>query len=626
MNGTRWKARRSIPPYQSLVSDTWTPDPADPARSPAIVRKDSCPELAATPHFTMKIKNWDVIDLDSTSGLVSAGLRLLTIGKFFVQSILATLFALSVATAAVFSIVLIFSSRDPQPSWVYLQYLFPPLLLFLIIFSNTLFKLTFQRNAVAAAVLTIFISLLLAVGLYGLPEMIWSDGRTPLAPASAITLAVVASGTVLAICGLILLLVARPSALGNDFSARGAEHKQSAAFVGRGRLKPLALAILKAAAISFAGPAVLLLTFVCVLIAGVLIEIRLFGALPQDFDERRIITAAVCSAAVAIFLATSLSIVRLLRSHVPQHTDGLIVVVGTVCLVLIGSDLSTLARSLAACTPQSCKPIVPMDFAEASLLWVTWQAFAFGNTVSSPLRRARSIVRNALLQSASEVLARSSLPPVLYLRSFSEEEQKIVPDLRALTHPLSLDHIHVRIEDVVCEVISAVGPLIAFQNPLSPRLLPGASREIVRDGDWQPLVSEYLQRSQLVVCLVGTSPGITWELRRIIALGLQDRVILVFPPAGLPGAASGPLLELLQWPDRELPPADLIRAAAYDTAVGRFALVVSSRIDSLAYVEALQICLKRIAPQSFGAAHPCDARPDDSPPDGVGLDGVRPLT
>lgn len=113
--------------------------------------------------------------------------------------------------------------------------------------------------------------------------------------------------------------------------------------------------------------------------------------------------------------------------------------------------------------------------------------------------------------SADDVLASDPRPPIVYLRSFDDDEEAL-----GLEHSLS-------------DILGDMGPFVAVGRP-GDKLPPlGASRSYQRDEDWQPYVAGLLNRAALVIMLAGRTEGLAWELRQCARRLSPERLVVLVP-------------------------------------------------------------------------------------------------
>lgn len=138
-----------------------------------------------------------------------------------------------------------------------------------------------------------------------------------------------------------------------------------------------------------------------------------------------------------------------------------------------------------------------------------WGMLAFA--IGTALYFLYQLGERHIAPSADEVLATDSRPPVLYLRSFEDDEEAV-----GLEYSLS-------------EVMDDVGPFVAVGRP-GDKLPPlGVTRSYHRDEDWQSYVVDLLDRSALVVMLAGRTEGLAWELGQAARRLSPERLVVLVP-------------------------------------------------------------------------------------------------
>jgi hypothetical protein len=136
---------------------------------------------------------------------------------------------------------------------------------------------------------------------------------------------------------------------------------------------------------------------------------------------------------------------------------------------------------------------------------------------------------------ARRLMLRDPRPPVLYLRSFTDDRLRLWtatlgrPSLVERFTPRRFD----RFEEVLVRHLSRYGPVIAV-NPPGTRLAPlGAARETIEPANWQSAVAGLMAHSALIVFLAPPSrvtQGLHWELRTVAEHGQLDKALVVVPP------------------------------------------------------------------------------------------------
>lgn len=101
-----------------------------------------------------------------------------------------------------------------------------------------------------------------------------------------------------------------------------------------------------------------------------------------------------------------------------------------------------------------------------------------------------------LQPDATTALADDRRPPVLYLRSFDDDEKAGADEL------------------ALASIFEDVGPFVAIGRP-GDKLPPlGAARFYVEDDKWRGAVDDLLRRAALVLLRAGKTQGLLWELRQ----------------------------------------------------------------------------------------------------------------
>jgi len=139
--------------------------------------------------------------------------------------------------------------------------------------------------------------------------------------------------------------------------------------------------------------------------------------------------------------------------------------------------------------------------------------------------------------SAVTVLRKDSRRPILLLRAFQDDSAPVenaapIANWRQVWSKLGVSR-PVSFEEMLHDLFSALGPVIAIGRPgeLVPPL--GAARFWVSHSDWQQAVKSLLKEAQRVVLVMGPlqgREGLTWEAERILGLETPQKAVLVMPP------------------------------------------------------------------------------------------------
>ena len=117
-----------------------------------------------------------------------------------------------------------------------------------------------------------------------------------------------------------------------------------------------------------------------------------------------------------------------------------------------------------------------------------------------------------LQQTADEKMATDPRAPILYLRSFENDE-----DVSSY-------------EQTLAAILEEVGPFVAIGRP-GDKLPPlGASRRYIAGDDWQSHVIDLMNRSAAVILVAGKTEGLAWEMSQCLQR-LDPRYLLVLVPS-----------------------------------------------------------------------------------------------
>ncbi len=156
--------------------------------------------------------------------------------------------------------------------------------------------------------------------------------------------------------------------------------------------------------------------------------------------------------------------------------------------------------------------------------------------------------RRLQVPMAPAVLAQDRRPPVLYLRSFRDDDATHTGFERFLLRVNYRSE-----EEELAATFAEVGPLVAVGRPGEALPHLGAARFYFRDDEWKERVAELMAGASVVLLRVGGSRGLIWELERALStLPPQKLVLLLGRNASwdtllrAAGPVLGPKLQALQ--------------------------------------------------------------------------------
>jgi hypothetical protein len=138
---------------------------------------------------------------------------------------------------------------------------------------------------------------------------------------------------------------------------------------------------------------------------------------------------------------------------------------------------------------------------------------------------------------AASVLQADGRPPVIYLRSFKEEELESAPLYRFRNAWLdkqtwlsdTVANNSVQEQDALGYVFRKIGPYIALGRPGEELPELGSSKLYVSNGEWQGTVRKLLDRSRLVVFEAGITDSLKWELAEIVRTVIPQKILMILP-------------------------------------------------------------------------------------------------
>jgi hypothetical protein len=138
-------------------------------------------------------------------------------------------------------------------------------------------------------------------------------------------------------------------------------------------------------------------------------------------------------------------------------------------------------------------------------------------------------------RSAQDVRANARRPTILYLRPFDADRLYIQPDVRSRRrwrgnrYAYFLTGTRKTYEQRLTSLLRKVAELTAIGDPTEKLAPLGAARDYFEDENWQERVDDMLADGGLILLHAGDSPGLGWEVERVISLDQPERMILSLP-------------------------------------------------------------------------------------------------
>ena len=145
-----------------------------------------------------------------------------------------------------------------------------------------------------------------------------------------------------------------------------------------------------------------------------------------------------------------------------------------------------------------------------------------------------------LAPSASDLQAKDPRKPVLFLRSFHDENLQITTVVqRQGKHGTSTEYVDVRLEEAVGDQFAPFGPLIAIGKPGEALPLLGAARNYYTDAEWKSAITRWMDQARILLVVPGLTPGLGWELDSIQRRGHVAKLLVLMPPGSDAPADGG---------------------------------------------------------------------------------------
>ena len=120
------------------------------------------------------------------------------------------------------------------------------------------------------------------------------------------------------------------------------------------------------------------------------------------------------------------------------------------------------------------------------------------------------------------IMVQDRRPPILFLRSFVDDEKIHYTTQDSQFFDFSL-------ESRLGKHFTTLGPFIAVGAPRDSAPHLGAARVKLSDAEWQERVIQWVNGSQAIILMAGTTHWIEWELETIVRLGHAGKLIVMFP-------------------------------------------------------------------------------------------------
>ena len=129
---------------------------------------------------------------------------------------------------------------------------------------------------------------------------------------------------------------------------------------------------------------------------------------------------------------------------------------------------------------------------------------------------------------AEKLLERDRRPPVVYIRSFKDDDKIMLGSsrVRRLLTPLAFTAA-ITPEQELAIIMNRAGPVVAIGRPGEALPELGAARLYVGDDQWRNKITDLMKRARLVVIRGGATANLWWEIDQARMLLPPRKLILV---------------------------------------------------------------------------------------------------
>lgn len=180
-------------------------------------------------------------------------------------------------------------------------------------------------------------------------------------------------------------------------------------------------------------------------------------------------------------------------------------------------------------------------------------------------------------------------PPVVFLRAFRADEAHVPANPHGLLPRLAIRPGAARtLDEIVLDIASPIGPVIAIGRPDEELPPLGAARIYAAGQDWREIVTQLCDSAVLVIICLDASEGVNWEYAELLRRGHEQKTVLLTSP------------QLGQTERRQLV-AKLFGSTASGETIGalvdgdELVLLSAPRVSRAAYKTALTLGLSKIS-------------------------------
>ncbi len=278
-----------------------------------------------------------------------------------------------------------------------------------------------------------------------------------------------------------------------------------------------------------------------------------------DFDEKSALLLTVLGILMLagiglmhfwLVMTPSLAALRLLSARLPGSTRPLTDVIRQVEAHDVGG-----ARDARAQAPRKTRPTIKSRALKtlgvsvgiggtAAVVWFYAQdrmlpalAFEFATIFLASLIWRFAMRFEAL--DARTLLSLDPRPPILFLRSFQDDDKPIEQGLNFIGRVPFLNWLKagrssraltgIRLEETLAQAVEPLGPFVGIGAPGETVPELGAARAYFSNDTWQSAIVGWVDAGQLIVKIAGPTRWIRWELDTILHRNAWRRLLILIP-------------------------------------------------------------------------------------------------
>lgn len=197
-------------------------------------------------------------------------------------------------------------------------------------------------------------------------------------------------------------------------------------------------------------------------------------------------------------------------------------------LLLLLAAMAGFVGLMLALTVEGTSKLWPEDTAQRRLLWISLLlGLIFLFTIASARAVYAFFTSLAQLRQplAAEELKLDQRAPICLFRPFSLDQATVFDaGMQAVRGHRN------RLEEVCSEVLTGLGPFVAIGDPREQLQSLGGARIYTSDEAWKDVAIAMIERSAVIVVILGESSWLDWEIQQIRDHGRLPATIFLLPP------------------------------------------------------------------------------------------------